>query len=116
MKQKQFLIRYFFALALLTSIVVQSFHGLEHLEKQFSEKVCAHKQLNSTELTHQHKGFDHCLLCEFTAGVYVFPKDFSYQLYAAHQEIPYFFKATEAVLSFSGSLYSHRGPPVNSVS
>lgn len=117
MKKKQLILNLFFATALLFSIVFQSFHGYEHLEKKISEKVCYHKHnSNRAELTHQHKGFDHCLLCEFTAGVYVSPKDFSCQLYAAYQEIPYFFKATEAVLSFSGSLYSHRGPPVNSVS
>ena len=35
MKLKQLLIRFFFALVLLGSLALQSFHGLEHLEKQF---------------------------------------------------------------------------------
>ncbi|MNS46456.1 hypothetical protein D3C72_789530 [compost metagenome] len=113
MKKKQLIIHLFFATALLFSIVFQSFHGYEHLEQKLSEKICYHKHdSNKAELTHQHKGFDHCLLCEFTFGIYVSPQDFSYQLYSAYKGIPYFFKATETVLSFSGSLYSHRGPPV----
>ena len=38
---------------------------------QFSQKVCEHKQLNSTELTHQHKGFEQCMVCaiSFQSGI-----------------------------------------------
>jgi hypothetical protein len=113
MKKKQLIINLFFAIALLFSIVFQSFHGYEHLEKKLSEKACYHKNdSNKAELTHQHRGFEHCLLCEFTSSSYISPTDFSCQLYTPYKEIPYFFADSETVLSFSGSLYSHRGPPI----
>ena len=80
MKLKQLLIRFFFALVLLGSLALQSFHGLEHLEKQFAEKVCAHKQLNSTELTHQHKGFEQCLVCAISFQSGIAPTQFQYRL------------------------------------
>jgi hypothetical protein len=112
MKKKSLLLSLFLAVALLFSIVFQSFHGYEHLEKRITEKICYHKHANKTELTHQHKNFDHCLLCTFAFSSYVSPQDFSCQLYAVFREVPYFGSDTEIILSFSGSLYSHRGPPV----
>lgn len=115
MKKKQLITSLFFAVAILFSILFQSFHGYEHMEKQLSQKECHHKYNSSSEITHQHKGFDHCFVCEFTFGSYISPKEFSYQLYPIHKEIPYFFKAEETILSFSGSLYSLRGPPVSIV-
>ncbi len=111
MKQKQFFIRVFFALVLLGSLLVQSFHGYEHLEKQFSEKVCTHKQLKSTELTHQHKGFEQCLVCavSFQSGILL--EYFQYQLVPAPDVVTYYFFNFPTIISFSGSLYSLRGPP-----
>ena len=111
MKQKQFLIRFFFALALLTSIVVQSFHGLEHLEKQFSQKVCEHKQLNSTELTHQHKGFEQCMVCAISFQSGLDTTHFQYQLVSVPEVAARFFFNFPTVISFSGSFNSLRGPP-----
>jgi hypothetical protein len=113
MKKKQLLYHFFFAIALLFSIVFQSFHGYEHLEQQFSQKVCYHKHdSNRAEVTHQHKGFEHCLVCEFTFSSYVTPENQTFYFNASHKEIPYFFADTPKILSFTGSLYSHRGPPV----
>ena len=111
MKQKQLLIRFFFALALLGSLVVQSFHGLEHLEKQFSEKVCAHKKLNSTELTHQHKGYEQCLVCAISFQSEIPSDNFQYQLAPAPEVVAQYFFTFPTVISFSGSSYSLRGPP-----
>ena len=111
MKQKQLIIRFFFALALLSSIVVQSFHGYEHLEKQFSEKVCEHKHANSTELTHQHKGFEHCLVCAISFQSGLATTHFQYQLVSVPEVATHFFFNFPTVISFSGSSYSLRGPP-----
>ena len=85
------------------------------LAKQLSEKHCDHKyNVSGTEITHQHHKAEHCDLCHFVFGNYISPKDFSYQLYSNIEEIPYFFTESEMFISFSGSLYSLRGPPVNS--
>jgi hypothetical protein len=111
MKQKQFLIRFFFALVLLGSLVLQSFHGLEHLEKQFSQKVCEHKQLNRTELTHQHKGFEQCMVCAISFQSGIVTTHFQYQLVSVPEVVAHFFFNFPTVISFSGSSYSLRGPP-----
>ncbi len=111
MKQKQLIIRFFFALALLISIVVQSLHGYEHLEKQFSEKVCEHKHANSTELTHQHKSFEQCLVCAISFHSSIAAENFVYHLASDSQVAANYFFTSPTIISFSGSLYSLRGPP-----
>ena len=111
MKQKQLVIRFFFALVLLGSLALQSFHGLEHLEKQFAEKACAHKQLNSSELTHQHKGFEQCLVCAISFQNGIPSEQINFELAPTSIVVaPYFFNFPR-VISFSGSSYSLRGPP-----
>jgi hypothetical protein len=113
MKKNKLIVSLSLAIAVLISILFQSFHTYEHLEKQLSQKKCHHKyNVTNKEITHQHQNFDHCYVCDFTFGSYISPKDFSYQLFSTHKEIPYFTNAEETVLSFSGSLYSHRGPPI----
>ncbi len=111
MKQKHFLIRFFFALVLLGSLVLQSLHGLEHLEKQFLEKVCEHKQLNSTELTHQHKGFEQCLVCAISFQSGIISTKFQFPIATTPEVATHFFFKFPTVFSFSGSTYSLRGPP-----
>jgi hypothetical protein len=98
-------------LAVLFSMLLQSVHSFEHLSHLFSEKECHHKYTGQTEISHQHHPFDHCFVCEFTFGTFLSPKSFSYQLQLQQRAIPYFFAATEAVFSFSGSTYAPRGPP-----
>jgi len=116
MKKNKLIISLSLAIAVLFSILFQSIHTYEHLEKQLPQKQCHHKYSSSSEITHQHHNFDHCNVCEFSFGSYISPKQFSYQLYSTYKQIPYFIGAKETVLSFSGSLYSLRGPPVNSLS
>jgi hypothetical protein len=114
MKKNKLILSLSLAVAVLISIVFQSFHTYEHLEKQLSQKECHHKYNSKSEITHQHHNLDHCYVCEYAFGAYISPNNFSYQLNASYKETPCFLFATEVVLSFSGSLYSHRGPPVNS--
>lgn len=111
MKLKQQLIRFFFTIALLGSLVVQSVHGLKHLEKQFSEKVCEHKHANSSELTHQHKGFEQCSVCAISFQSGIAKTHFQYQLVSVPEVASHFFFNFPTVISFSGSSYSLRGPP-----
>ncbi|MFV8360393.1 hypothetical protein [Flavobacterium sp. LS1P3] len=117
MKKNKLIVSLSLIVTVLFSMLFQSFHTYEHLEKQLSKKQCHHKyNVTGTEITHQHHKLDHCYVCEFAFGSYITPKDFSYQLYSNSAEIPYFFTTAETVISFSGSLYSLRGPPVNSLS
>ncbi|MBP2283459.1 hypothetical protein H4V97_001777 [Flavobacterium sp. CG_23.5] len=117
MKKKQGIINLTLVVAVLFSMLFQSVHSYTHLVKQFSEKRCHHTyNVTNSEITHQHHNFDNCSICQFTFGSYISPNEFSYQLNSSYKEIPYFFTAKTAFVSFSGSLYSLRGPPVNSLS
>ena len=111
MKQKQIIIRFFFVIALLGSLVAQSFHGFEHLRRQFSEEKCLHKHLNSAELTHQHKGFEQCLVCSvvFQNGLAV--ENFDYDVAPVISIYSDYFFSLPTTIPFTGSLYSLRGPP-----
>jgi hypothetical protein len=116
MKKKQLIISLSLAVTVLFSILLQSFHTYEHFVKQFSQKECHHKYNgNSPEITHQHHNFDDCKVCHFTFGTYISAVAFSYKLNSNFKTVPYFLATADAIISFSGSLYSHRGPPVNNL-
>ena len=117
MKRQQLLFSFTFATAVLFSILFQSFHGYEHLEKQLSHKFCQHKHThNKVELTHEHKMVEHCAICHFEFGSYFYSKNISYHFFASDfKVIPFFVKEQKEIISFSGSLYTHRGPPVGIV-
>ena len=99
-------------MAVLFSILFQSFHSYEHLAKQFAEKQCHHHyNAGKTEFTHHHTEFDHCFVCEFTLSSFVSPERFTFKFQTIQREIPYFFNTTEAAETFSGSSCALRGPP-----
>jgi hypothetical protein len=117
MKRRQLITSFSLALIVLFSILFQSIHSYEHIAKQLSEKKCHHNYNDASgEITHQHHNDDSCFVCHFSFGSYITPEKFSFQFYNNHKEIPYFFSLSESVVSFSGSLYSLRGPPSTIVS
>lgn len=117
MKKKQFSISLSLAITVLLSILLQSVHTYEHFVKQFSETECHHKYNGTTaKITHQHHSFDDCKVCHFAFGSYITPEVFGYKLISNYKEAPYFYKTAKAILAFSGSMYSHRGPPSVSAS
>lgn len=113
MKKRQFIINFSLMIAVLFSMLFQSFHSYEHLSKKLSEKFCNHKyNLNKTEINHQHKGFDHCFLCEFTLSTFIATEIsfFEYKspiLFTAN----YLYYSNENAQFFKGSLFSLRAPP-----
>ena len=111
MKRKQFILNLSLIVAVLFSIVFQSIDGIGHLKETFSQKECHHTYNSKAEFTHQHHNFDHCYVCQFGFSSFVTPTKYAYTFLAGNYKIPYFFTNSESVVSFSGSLYSHRGPP-----
>jgi hypothetical protein len=111
MKRKQLLLNLSLVVAVLFSIVFQSVDSIGHLQEKFSQKTCHHTYNSSSEFTHQHHSFDHCYVCEFGFSSFVTSANYSLAFFSGNWKIPYFFANTKTVLSFSGSLYSHRGPP-----
>ncbi|WP_091428373.1 hypothetical protein [Flavobacterium degerlachei] len=116
MKKKQLIISLSLAVTVLFTILSQSFHTYEHFVKQFSQTECHHKYNgNGPEITHQHHKFDDCKVCHFTFGSYISPVEFAYKLNSNFKTFTYFHETADAIIVFSGSLYSHRGPPVNNL-
>lgn len=112
-KKKLILINFNLMIVVLFSILFQSFHSYQHLEKELSQEICHHKyHLHKTELTHQHNSFEHCSLCEFTFSNYI-PTGFStfeFKLAVFPTRISnYYFK--ENTKYFKGSFFSLRAPP-----
>jgi hypothetical protein len=117
MKKKQIIISLSLAVTVLLSILLQSLHTYGHFVKQFSQTECQHKySVTNAEISHSHHhSFDDCKVCHFTFGSYNSPVEFAYKLNENFAKPPYFLETREAIISFSGSLYSHRGPPVNNL-
>lgn len=103
MKRKQLLFSFTLITAVLFSILLQSFHSYAHLEKQFSHKFCHHEHTqNKAEITHQHKTFENCAICQFAFGSCLYPKFISYHFFSDFRLIPFFSKEQKEIISFSG--------------
>lgn len=112
MKRKQILYSLTLTVAVLFSILFQSFHSYEHLEKQLSHQFCQHDHShNKQEITHQHKVFEQCAACHFAFSSFLQTKLATYHFFTEYKEISFFGVAQPAILSFPGSLYALRGPP-----
>jgi len=111
MKRKQLILNLSLVVAVLFSILFQSVDSIGHLQEKFSQKECHHTYNSSSEFTHQHHSFDHCYVCQFGFSSFITSINYSSAFYVGNWKIPYFFANTENIFSFSGSLYSHRGPP-----
>ncbi|MEL1252869.1 hypothetical protein AAEO57_03710 [Flavobacterium sp. DGU38] len=117
MKRRQLITGFSLGLMVLLSILFQSVHSYEHITQQLSEKKCHHSYNDTNgEITHQHHNDDTCFICHFAFGSYITPEKFAFQFFSNHQEIPYFFGFSECFISFTGSLYTLRGPPLAIVS
>ncbi|WP_417942847.1 hypothetical protein [Flavobacterium sp. RS13.1] len=117
MKRRQLITGFSLGLMVLFSILFQSIHSYEHISQQFSEKKCHHNYKDANgEITHQHHNDDSCYICHFAFGSYINPEKIAFQFFSHQHEIPYFFGFSESIISFSGSLYTLRGPPLAIVS
>jgi hypothetical protein len=115
MKKNQLFLTLSLIVAVWFSILFQSFDSIAHLQEQFFQKKCHHTYNSTSEFTHQHHSFDHCFICNFGFSSCITPLHYSYSLSIENWKIPCFFSNSETVFSFTGSLYSYRGPPKESV-
>lgn len=112
MKKRFVIVNYFLVIAVLFAMLFQYVHSYEHLAKQLSEKQCHHKYTSSNEITHQHHGYEHCFICNFTLSSFV-ASDFSHFEFK-NSILPSgytFFKSREITPFFIGSLFALRAPP-----
>jgi hypothetical protein len=112
MKNKFVITNALMSIVILFAILFQSLHSFEHLIKELTEKKCLHKHVSDKEITHQHKDFDKCFVCEFAFSSYLPNKlqsfNFSNDI-ISYKIDSYFLK--DSIYFFSGISYSLRGPP-----
>lgn len=113
MNKKYSVLSFLFGLTVLFAIILQSSHTFIHLEKEFTQKHCLHKELkNQTQYTHRHHNLDRCFVCEFTFSNSIksdlFTFDFKRNVVPANYS---FFYSKEIAQSFRGSLFALRAPP-----
>jgi hypothetical protein len=114
MKKKIVIINALMGLVVLSAILFQSIHSLEHLAKQFSEKTCHHKYVHHKyELNHSHHDWEKCFACEFTFSNFVSTAVISIEINKDLIHTEYFTSySKENIPSFSGSLFALRAPPL----
>jgi len=113
MKKKFVLLNYFLMVAVLFSMLFQSFHSYEHLAKQLSQEVCNHKYNSSKEITHQHHNYDRCFVCDFTLSSFVSTEIHHFEFKKINIPSGYsFYKSREITQFFKGSLFALRAPPI----
>jgi hypothetical protein len=100
------------SIVILFAIVFQSVHSYEHLTKELTEKKCIHKHNSSKEITHQHKSFDHCFVCDFCFSNFISSDyiNYNYQKIVFISESP-FSDSKQIINYFKGALFSLRAPP-----
>lgn len=112
MKNKFAILNALMSVVILFAILFQSLHNYEHLLKQITEKKCFHKHVFDKEITHQHKHFDKCFVCEFAFSSFITS---NIQSFSFNNDSNFFKKDSyflqESNDFFSGISYSLRGPP-----
>ncbi|WP_333693250.1 hypothetical protein [Flavobacterium sp.] len=109
MKKKLAQLNLYLMSAVLFTILFQSLHTYRHLVADYLEipEVC---HQSHHDFSHQHSE-DACSICDFHFWYYIQPEVLTYRLDFPVKPIPYFVVKQDWVSRFSGSLFSHRGPP-----
>jgi hypothetical protein len=113
MKKKFVIINALMGLVVLSAILFQSIHSLEHLAKQFSEKTCHHKYVNHKfELNHSHHDWEKCFACEFTFSSYFSTEIQTFAFNKTSISTKYSISYSKEITQFfKGSLFALRAPP-----
>lgn len=113
MKKKFSIISLSFSLLIMGAIILQSLHAFHHLEQFVTAQHCNHQYApNKAEISHAHKGFEHCFICEFAFSSSVQIENVDFNLYNNSFLYKSAYLSTSKCISFfSGSSFSLRGPP-----
>lgn len=115
MKKKIIHINFSLVIAILFSILFQSFDSYSHFKSEFSEPKCVHENTSKHEITHQHHSAEHCFICKFAFSAAVTYGFFVFKTQNQLIEISNSFFYSEVYLSFSENSNPLRGPPVFNV-
>ena len=114
-KKKAILIHFSLVIAILFSILFQSFDSYAHFKKEFSISKCLHENISKHEITHQHHSLEHCFACKFAFSNAVTSDFFVFNTQNQPVKIPNSFFYSETLITFSENSNPLRGPPVFNV-
>lgn len=98
-------------LTVLFSILFQSVHSYEHFLGQESTYV-NHSDDDSTKIQTLDHNHEKCFVCEFTLSSFIATDFTTFKTQSVFKAFAKtIFTTTETPEVFSGSLFSHRGPP-----
>lgn len=101
-------------LTVLFSILFQSVHSYEHFLDQETVFVSNSNDYGSTKIQTLDHNHEKCFVCEFTLSSFIATEFATFKpQYISEAFAQITFSATETPEAFSGSLFSHRGPPSN---
>lgn len=109
MKNRIALVNLYLMAAVLFSILFQSVHRYGELFVDYATHSDKHIHAHDDK-SHQHVD-DDCSVCDFHFWFYVKPDVLTYRFDFPLQLIPYLYEEQALISAFSGSLFSHRGPP-----
>jgi hypothetical protein len=115
MKKKVLLIHFTLVIAILFSILFQSFDSYAHFKKETAESKCVHESTSKHEITHQHHLVEHCFVCKFSFSAAVHSAFLvlkNQNQPAEHQNKFYYY---EVFKTFPGNSNLLRGPPIFNV-
>ena len=99
-------------IAVLFSVLIQSWHSYTHFAEQISEKECLHEHHSKTELTHPHEAFENCFVCSFAFSSFIAQDAISFEIKKTALDLATPFSISRALPSFfKGALFSLRAPP-----
>ena len=111
MKKKIVILNLFLTITMLSPLCYQAIHLFE--DHPVLDKKCHHTYNFKAEITHEHQTLEECLICNFAFSSFLFPSTNSFY----SKKVTAFtkqknFTYNSITLSFYGSLYSYRGPPL----
>jgi hypothetical protein len=115
MKKKVLHIHFSLVIAILFSILFQSFDSYAHYKKEAAESKCVHESTSKHEITHQHHSAEHCFVCKFSFSVAVNSAFLVLKTQTKPVENPNRFNYYEVFKTFPKNSNLLRGPPFFSV-
>ena len=98
-------------LAVIFAVSYQSLHTFSHHHEIDLENYKTEKKTSCFSKNFSEK--ENCPICDFKFTSFLKSEIFSFNFYFPFKESPYSFSIKEASTFFCGSLFSHRGPPIN---
>ena len=115
MKKKKIHIHFSLVIAILFSILFQSYDSYAHFKKETAESKCVHESSSKHEITHQHHSVEQCFVCKFSFSAAVNSAFLVLKTLSQPVKNPNGFCYKEVLRTFTENANLLRGPPVFNV-